>query len=110
MSRYNDIHSHLLYGRYGRGSRSVYLIGNHPHHTDHPIHRGGNSAPQYWDYQGWRKENPALNRYGGRRRKHGRGLPPRYKHSSRYQLGLTYVHGYTKSPNTYIGGRRRKKR
>jgi len=47
---------------------------------------------------------------GGRRRRTrmGRGLPPRYKNWSRTRLGLNYPTGYTKSLNTFIGGRRKK--
>jgi len=46
---------------------------------------------------------------GGRRKKRrsGRGIPPRCRNWGATRLGLRYPKGYTSSKNTYIGGHKR---
>lgn len=130
MSSYIDSISPILYGRYGSGSRHggrhhithYGSIGHHPAHSHHPLHahhrrrhNGRNSAPQYWDYPNpTSRANLMKTQYGGRRIR-GRGnnvlpIPPRYQTWSPYSLGNNYIGGYTKSLNTFIGGRKRRSR
>jgi hypothetical protein len=45
---------------------------------------------------------------GRRRRRTGRGLPPRYRNWSRTRLGLNYPRGYTRSPITFVGGKKKR--
>jgi hypothetical protein len=115
----------------GRKTQTHYNVGQHPNNTFHALHRrthkqGGNAPPQYpyartlgntFDYPYLPPVVPPMYQYGGGSMhtkiiggmsNNVRGIPPRYSNSTPYELGNNYEGGYTKSLNTYIGGRKRR--
>ncbi len=91
-------------------NKTAFAIGQHPHHLQHLLksHHGGYSHNGGFDYPYIPRMVPPLYQYGGGN--NIRGIPPRYANSTSYELGNDYVGGYTQSQNTYIGGRKHRKK
>ncbi len=97
--------------RHGKGppkfNQTSYAIGQHANSSHPLLKRGGNSSRSFWDYPNpSSRDNNMKTYYGGG--DNVLPLPPRYRNHSAYEVGNNYIGGYTQTPVTYIGGRRRK--